>query len=930
MLSIKELRIEYRENPIGIDARTPRFSWKMKSDQRDVHQKTYHVVITSGENVVWDSGEVASEASVCVTYEGEALEPKTGYTVKLCVTDNYGETASAEGYFETGLMDCENMQADWITHGFEDDLEPCAVFYKNFNVKGKVAKARLYASALGLYEFEINGKTVTDVCFAPGWTCYQERIQYQTYDVTEALQAVENEISFIVGNGWYKGILGFYNQGNHYGNRTAVIAQLEITYADGSQDIVLTDGSWMSTTGAHRYSELYHGEVIDYSLGEQEKRSVQILDQTKEVLIAQQNEPVRITERIVGQQCFVTPQGDVVIDFRQNLAGVVEAHIKAAAGTKVVIRHAEALDENGNFYTTNLRTARATDTFICSGGEDVFRPKFTSHGFRYIAVEGLGENLNPADFIACARHTDMEQNGYFECSNEDVNRLWKNIDWTMRSNYLDVPTDCPQRDERLGYTGDAQLFLSTAASHKNVALFFEKWLKDLKYEQKRGNGSVPTSVPNILGESGGAIAIWHDAATVVPWTLYQVYGDKSFLENQFDSMVDCVECSKTMTDEAGLIKTGQQLGDWVALDVARGPMLKRTEEVWNLELIEKIGATDAYFVANVYYLNSISIVAETAKILGKEEEAERYQKLYEEVLKAVREEYITKTGRLISETQTGCALALHFNIAPQKDRQKIFDALVNNLKQRQNHLMTGFAGTQVLCKVLSENGAHDVAGSVFLKEDCPSWLYSVKLGATTVWELWDGVNPDGSFNKFEMNSLNQYAYASIGDWIFHDLCGLEKLEPGYKKARIAPRLIKGVPTMKGSLETVYGTLSCDISCLEHKYVIDIIIPENTSAVVSLPEREEETLGSGQYHFEYETESSFVKERYDMDSKFGELLENPVGLGILTQYAPELLENELFMQFAKERTIIEMSGMLPPEAMQLVQMVLQQCNANPVN
>lgn len=924
MLTIYDLRIEYRKEPLGIDTAAPRFSWKLKSDQRNVLQTSYEIVVTAEGKEVWNSGVTAGALSVCVPYQGEALMPCTAYQVTVSVTDNQGERASAEGSFETGLMEHDNWKADWITHGFDDDLEACAVFVKCFEVKKGLKEARLYVSAFGLYEFEVNGRAVTDVCFAPGWTCYQERIQYQTYDLTEHLLH-ENEIRFTVGNGWYKGILGFFNQGNHYGTRTGLIAQLMLIYEDGTRDVIVTDESWMSTTGPHRYSELYHGEVIDYTRSDYETAPARKLEHGKEMLIAQQDEPVRITEKICGQKLLITPKGEVVIDFGQNLAGVIEAHLQGVRGTKVSIRHAEALDENGNFYTANLRTAKATDTFVLSGGQDVFRPKFTSHGFRYIQVAGLGKKINPADFIACVRHTDLEQTGQFFCSNEDVNRLWKNIDWTMRSNYLDIPTDCPQRDERLGYTGDAQLFLSTAVCHKNVALFFEKWLQDLKVEQRKNDGGVPTCVPNILGPGGG-IAIWHDAACIVPWILYQTYGDKHFLEEQFDSMTACVEYTKSMTDADGLVKSGQQLGDWVALDVARGPMHRWKEDIWNLELVEKIGATDPYFVANVYYANSVDIVAQSAKILGKEAEAAKYRTLYEELLTKIRAEYITGTGRLISETQTGCALALHFGIADKQNRTKILNALLNNLQQRKNHLMTGFAGTPILCKALSENGAHDVAGSVFLKEDCPSWLYSVKLGATTVWELWDGVNPDGSFNPYEMNSLNQYAYASIGDWIFHDLCGLDNLEPGYKKSRIAPRLIKGIPQMKASLETVYGTLSCEITCLNHQYTVEIEIPGNTTAVVSLPEQEETVLGSGHYQFEYATESSFVKERYDMDSKFGELLENPVGLGILQQYAKDLLENELFMMFAKERPIQELAGMMPPEAMQLIQMVIEQCNA----
>ncbi len=926
MLRIKELTVEYRKNPMGIDATHPRISWKLSSEQLCVLQTAYQLVVKKENLVVWDSCKVQSEESVCIPYEGDKLQPKTRYQVYLQVWDNQGESAEGEGFFETGLMEPANMSGDWITHGFADELEPCAVFQKEVWVEKPPVTARLYATALGVYDFTINGQAGSDVCLAPGWTDYKNRVQYQTYDVTGLLQSGKNELAFTVANGWYKGILGFFNQGCHYGKRTALLAQLELTFADGSRQVVVTDESWISTTGARRYSEWYHGEIIDYTLSEFEKRPAVRHDYPKSVLVAQQSEPVRITQRIVGQRAFRTPQGDVVIDFGQNLAGVVEARLCAPRGTKVTIRHAEALDEKGNFYTANLRTAKATDVFVCSGGEDVFRPHFTSHGFRYIAVEGLGETVDPENFTACVWHTDLEQTGRFSCSDERVNRLYQNIDWTMRSNYIDIPTDCPQRDERLGYTGDAQLFLSTAVCLKQVPLFFEKWLEDLKCEQALGNG-IPTSIPNIMG-SGGGIAIWHDAACVVPWTLYETYGDRQILEKQFDSMVACVAYSQAMTDADGLIKSGQQLGDWVALDVARGPMSRWQDPVWNLELVEKIGATDPYFVANVYYANSVQLVARAAKVLGKTEEKEAYQKRYEKLLQAIQEEYFTKTGRLISETQTGTALALQFQIAPKQHREKLLDCLKLRLQERGNHLTTGFAGTRILCKALSENGAHDLAGKVFLKEDCPSWLYSVGLGATTVWELWDGVNPDGSFNRFEMNSLNQYAYASIGDWMFRDLCGLDLLAPGYKKSIIRPRLIEGIPELSGSLETVYGTLSCEISCRNHQYTVTVHIPENTTAVVDLPEREPEELGSGTYTFTYATEAVFEKLRYHMDSKFGELLENPVGSALLAQYAPDLMGNELFMLFAKERTITEISGMLPPEAMQLIHMVMQQCNQTP--
>lgn len=935
MLCLNDFRVEYQENPLGIDVKNPRFSWKLRSDEKNTVQTSYHIIVRKEDETVWDSEIVAAETSIGVRYpaEGRVLEARTRYDVEVEVTDNHGESASASGWFETGLMTPANWQAEWITHGFEDELEPCAMFMRKFQIQKEVAKARVYASALGIYEFTVNGEPGSDIHFAPGWTSYQSIIQYQTYDITKLLKE-ENEICFTVGNGWYKGVLGFFNQGNHYGKRTALIAQIEIFYADGTKEVIATDESFGSTTGAHRYGEIYHGEVIDYRVVKgnapesmPEVRPVRIYEQSKAVLTAQQDEPVRITERRKGEKLIITPKGEVVIDFGQNLTGVVEVKLQRERGTKVVIRHAEALDENGNFYTVNLRTAKATDTFICSGEEDVFRPMFTYHGFRYIQVEDLGEALRPEDFTACVIHTDLEKTGSFTCSNEAVNRLMQNIDWGLRDNFLDVPTDCPQRDERLGYTGDAQIFLPTAACCRNVALFFEKWLRDIKYEQSLGAG-IPTTVPNILGPGGG-IAIWHDAGAIIPWMVYQNYGDKAVLEEQFDTMVSCVEYSKALAGEDGLIKTGQQLGDWVSMDVPRGPWLKREEEVWNLELIEKIGSTDPHFVANAYYAYSTSLVAKAAEVLGKTEEAEKYRKLHEEIISNMRDEYITKNGRLISETQTGCVLALHFGIAEEKDRKGIFDTLLDNLKQHRMHLTTGFAGTPFLCPTLSENGAHDKAGMVFLKEDCPSWLYHVKLGATTMWELWDGVNPDGSFNKFEMNSLNHYSYGSIGGWIYHDLLGLKIVEPGYKKSGIAPRMIKGIPVMKGKIETVYGSLGCEISCRNHKYVVDLEIPENTTAIVSLPEREEETLGSGRYHFEYETESSFEKERYDHDSLFRELMENPVGNRLLNEYAKDLMENGMFLMFSKERPIVELTGMLPPEAMQLIDMVIAQCNANPV-
>lgn len=928
MLGIYDFTVEYRESPIGVDCPAPRFGWKLQSGRQNVAQRAYQIIVAGEDDtIVWDSGRVESGQSVAVPYGGEPLAARTAYQVALTVTDNSGESAEASCTFETGLMEpAKNFTAQYITHGFEDNLEPAAVFVKEFAAGKPVKRARLYATALGVYEFTLNGENVSDVRLAPGWTYYDCRLQYQTYDLTPHIRE-NNRIEFTVGNGWYKGILGFYNTGNHYGERTALLAQIELTYEDGTCETIGTDGSWLSTTGPIRYSEWYHGETIDLTLGEQEAVPVRVYEHSKEILVAQQCEPVRVTQRLPAVELLHTPNGEAVLDFGQNLAGVVEARVKYPRGTVLTLRHGEALDENGNLYTKNLRTAKATDTFICSGGEDVFLPKFTNHGFRYVSIESsIPVELDPAGFTACVVGSDLRQTGFFESDNALVNRLWQNIDWTQRSNFVEIPTDCPQRDERLGYTGDAQFFIGTALCNRNAALFFEKWLQDVKAEQERYNGGIPTAVPDVMN-SGGGMSVWHDAGTVIPWALYQTYGDLRFLEEQFDSMKGCVEFTRqNLTGESGLVTQGQQLGDWVALDVERGPWLRRDEEVWNLELPEKIGATDPHYVANVYYLNSIDIVAKSAELLGYESEAKEYRELYERVLAAIRAEYITPTGRLLSDTQTGLAMGLQFGVCEEKDRPRFVERLCKNLENHKNHLATGFAGTRELCRALSENGRHDLAGKVFLKEDCPSWLYHVKLGGTTVWELWDGVNPDGSFNKFEMNSLNQYAYASIGEWIYKDLCGLQALEPGYKHSLVKPRLIEGVTELSGGIETVYGRLGCKISCKGKQYTVDVEIPANTTALVDLPGQEPEELGSWRYHFEYGTEDDFVRHKYNKETVFGDLLKHPVGSALLKQYAAELLSNGLFMTFAAKKTIEEISAMLPPEAMQLMELVLARCNA----
>ena len=909
-MNIKELKIEYRKKPLGIDEKSPRFSWKIESSEKDVKQSAYEIRVYKGEEIVWNSTKVESSQSILIKYEGKEIEPSTIYEVYVKVWDNKGNEAYIDSSFESGLLSGENFKGNWITHTL-GNIEACPIFKKEFNTDKKVTRARIYATALGVYEIEINKEKVGDAFFAPGWTNYKKRLHYQAYDVTDMIKD-KNNISITVANGWYKGIFGFMNIPNNYGDKVAVLAELHIWYEDGSKEIIGTDTSWHCSTGSIRYSEIYNGETIDSTFKDESEMPVENFKYDNNNLVAQECEYVRITKRFKPKKLIYTPAGEVVLDFGQNMAGVVEFKVNGEKGQKIVIKHAEVLDKEGNFYTENLRGAKATDTFICKGGEETFMPHFTFHGFRYICVEGMGRDLNLEDFTACALHTDMEETGEFTCSAPLVNQLQSNILWGQRGNFLDVPTDCPQRDERLGWTGDAQVFCKTAAFNMNTALFFTKWLRDLSSEQTLEFG-VTDVVPNILGDEKDGTAAWGDAATIIPWNMYRVYGDKKILENQYESMKNWVEYIKGKAGEDNLWNEGFQYGDWLGLD---------KEEI---KVNDRSGATDVYLVATAFYAYSTKLLCQSAKVLGKEKDYDKYNLLYEKIVDAFNNEYITKTGRLVSETQTACILALYFDIAKPQYRQRIFNTLENNLLAHKNHLSTGFVGTPYICHLLSEMGRHDLAGILLLNEDYPSWLYSVKLGATTMWERWNSMKDDGSFDESGMNSFNHYAYGSIGDWMYEKLAGLQIVEPGYKKSRISPGLISGITSASASIETVYGKLACKWECKNGKIKVDIEIPANTTAIVNLPEKKEEfELGSGVYHYEYDTETRLEKDKFSMGSTLKYLLDQPIAVELLEQYSPGMTTNPL-IKMAYDQTIAELSSYMPPEGTDLFKLVIDILN-----
>ncbi len=904
-MKIYDFRIEYRKEPTGMSVRIPRFSWKLESEEKNVIQRAYHLQVICDGKTAWDSGRTESDRSVLVPYMGEELEEERKYQVKLTVEDNQGNLAESHTYFETGIFDPEQFQAKMITHDFDAEETACPVFYKRFSIKKEVRQAWIYATAHGVYEISMNGNRVGEDYMAPGWTSYNKRLQYQSYDITQYLEE-ENEVDVTVGNGWYKGILGFDCKPDRYGDRVEAFAEIHILYADGTRETIATDATWGVRTGEIRYSEIYMGETIDTSRPKIKVGHVTEVPFDKSVLSPQENEPVRVTQRFEPKKMFTDPAGNRVVDFGQNITGLVEVRVKGRKGQKITVRHAETLDKDGVFYPETLRSAKSHDTYILNGEEQTLMPHFTFHGFRYIAVDGL-ENLEPEMFTACAMHSDMEKIGDFRCSNQKVNQLQSNISWGLRDNFFDIPTDCPQRDERLGWMGDAQVFSWTAAFNRNTALFFGKWMRDIAADSSREKG-VPHVVPDIM-ETYSSSA-WSDAAVIIPWVVYQNYGDQRILEESWQCMHEWVDYIQERTDENGLWMSGFQYGDWLALDKE--------------ESADRTGATDKFMIANAYYIYVTDIVRQTALVLGKEDRAEYYRKLHDDTLASFREEYYTPRGRIVSETQTGCVLSLHFDLAKEKDREKILDALKTNIENHKNHLSTGFVGTPYLCHALSDNGAHDMAAMLFMREDFPSWLYAVDKGATTIWERWNSIMPDGSFEMSGMNSLNHYAYGSIGDWMYRKIGGINQLEPGYHRFYVRPMFVTGIEEAKTQLDTPYGKIVSEWSCRGQKIRVKVCVPVNTTAVLYLPEKERALeLDSGVYEYEYATETSLKKVRFSMDSNLGELVAEPLARVMFEQMAPGFLENPM-IEFACSMTLSELLSSAP-EARPMYEAVIHALN-----
>lgn len=834
--TVSNLLCENLTNPVGLDIKQPRFSWQLVSDSRNVMQTAYEVKVLLGKTVAWNSGKVVSDQSVFINYSGAALQPDKKYNWQVRVWDNEGKTSawSEAASFQTAFFNVTDWKAKWIEAGFVEDSinRPAHYFRKQFSVNKKITSATAYITAHGMYEAQINGKRVGDAYLAPGWTSYNKRLQYQVYDVTALLSNGNNAIGAIIGNGWYRGFLAWGDNKNIYGRKLGLLFQLNIQYSDGSTAVINSDESWKSSTGSIRFAEIYHGETVDAreekqgwstaSFNDAGWRGVIVGNYSNENLLATYNEPIKKHESFKPLKIFRTPAGEQVIDFGQNLVGWVVVKANGNSGDKIKIQHAEVLDRKGNFYIENLRAAKATATYILKGGgEESFEPHFTFYGFRYIKVEGVDGELKPENFTAVALYSAMKPTGSFTSSNALINQLQHNIQWGQKGNFLDVPTDCPQRDERLGWTGDAQAFSRTAAFNFGVNNFFSKWLRDFEADQYE-TGSIPFVIPNVLGRNSGGSAGWADAATIIPWNMWLAYGDKKILENQYNSMKAWIGfMEKNSTDN--LWNKGFHFGDWLfyrPFDDNDG----------------RSAVTDKYLIAQCFFAHSTHLIINAARILNKKEDEKLYSDLLNKIKQAFLKEYVTPGGRLVSSTQTAYVLALNFDMLPESMRPSVAEKLVQNIKSYGTHLTTGFLGTPYLCHVLSRFGHTDLAYELLLQETYPSWLYPVKMGATTIWERWNGIRPDSTFEPASMNSFNHYAYGAIGDWMYRVVTGIDTDEdnPGYKKIVIKPHTGKGFTHASASLKTYYGTVSSSWRKENDGLVFDVEIPPNTSATIYVP------------------------------------------------------------------------------------------------
>lgn len=869
------LTCEQRTEPLAVDEPAPRLSWKLRSSVRDDRQSAYRVTVTArssdGEQV-WDSGRIASTDTLHIPYEGRAFTPTTRYHWRVEVWDAQGErSGEAESWFETGLLG-SGWSAEWIGRDpnakrqadppelgtlpiiRDHRLPPCPYLRRGFELSEQPVRARLYCSARGLYRAFLNGTRVNDDELAPGWTEYDFRIPYEGYDVTASVRAGENVLGALLGEGWWSGFYGMdpRRAGKHYGESPSFIGQLLLEYADGRQEWIRTDDQWLESPGPLRWSDLLMGDGYDsrVRLGDWSEpgydasdwRPVAVVEGDTSLLYSNGRQPVRVVQELPAIASWQGPDGTTIVDLGQNMVGRVRLTVRnAEAGQRIRLKHAEILSPDGRLYLENLRSVQAKDVYVTSGEPvETYEPTFTFHGFRYVEVIGYPGELNPGDVVGHVLSSDVPWIGRFDCDDEIVNKLCDNIRWGQLGNFVSIPTDCPQRDERLGWMGDAQVFVWTAARGADVSAFFSDWMIDVVYGQD-GDGAFPDVSPKLCVLSEGAPA-WGDAGVIIPWALYRLYGDRRALQRCFPAMAAWVD--HVHRHNPNLIwenRTGNNYGDWLQVDAS----------------------TPREVLATAFFAGSAKLVAESARVLGDESAAARYDELHKGIRQSFIDCFVQPDGKIYGETQTCYLVALDFELLPADLVPKAVEWLAADVESRDNHLTTGFVGVARLCPVLTKHGRADLAHALLHQDTYPSWLFSVHQGATTIWERWDGWTPDKGFQSPAMNSFNHYSLGAVGDWLYGDVAGIGQTPESVAYSELLIRPYPGRMGTAGAVqETARGRVESRWTLADGRLGLDVEVPPGATAQVVVPTDDPDavtengkpvpathTVGSGRYHFD---------------------------------------------------------------------------------
>ncbi len=860
LLSVSAITLEHYRETLGIGTARPRISWTIETQKENWSQVAFAIeVYDPVGHLLGQTGRVESSESVLLPWPFEPLSSRSQVSLRVKVWGSYGDESnwSDPTSVEAGLLAKDEWTARFITPDWEEDsisAKPGALLRKDFDLPSNPIKARLYITALGLYEARINSTVVGDQIMAPGWTSYDSILYYQTYDVTKMISKGRNALGIMLGDGWYRSRLARSSKWyNLFENRLAALVQLEVQYEDGSIDIIASDESWRAVQGPVLASDIYDGETYDARLerpgwsqsgyNDQDWLKVRILEKNPLTedqvnLIAPPGPPVRRIETVEPVNIQTSPSGQTILDFGQNLVGRLRFTVHGDAGQTITLRHAEVL-QDGELCLRTLRSAKVTDRYILKGGKsETWEPYFTFHGFRYAEVTGWPGELSKSDVQAVVCHSDMERTGWFECSHPLINRLHENAVWSMRGNTLSVPTDCPQRDERMGWTGDIEVFSPTASFIYDCSGFLTSWLANLAADQSE-SGFVPWVIPDAWANNNQPAAAWGDAAVIIPWVLYQRFGDKKILADQYDSMCAWVNLIKRTAGESYLWDTGFQFGDWV--DPAAPP--------------DDPGAarTPGFIVATAYFAHSAHLLGRAAELLRKNEDAKIYLGLANQVRAAFNSEYVTPKGRVLSDSATAYALALQFMLLPgETQRQHAGQRLVELVKENKYRITTGFVGTPLICDALAGVGEYDTAFRLLTQEECPSWLYPVTMGATTIWERWDSLLPDGTVNPGEMTSFNHYALGAVADWLHRTVAGLAPAAPGYRRLKFKPVIGGGLTNARAQHKTPYGMAATSWAINDGQIEVEVKVPANTTAEIILPGKESEPVekGSGTYRWKY--------------------------------------------------------------------------------